>query len=704
MKKWLNLFVGLIITVSFAGCLNSSSSDDGENSLTVYSSMNHGFIEDLMAHFKETINDEMPNDHLLQGEVTAVLKVIGKVAQVAGKVKGKSDQNAFEASVLSDLSAIKDQLNGLEDQVKKGFNSVNAKLGESEVLDTWNSMCDSQLIVIDTAWNHYLDPDGIEGLINILDAEDAPDAEIYETAVADFIKSIESSGITNIEQALLDIRNHIDGSYSSILKQVVDYLSLQYIASYKDQEAFDSILASYLNFYMQMINYEIKGTILLSEYYNYTDVDADEVILTEDGYQTITSANAKRKIESFVSDLKKQLTSFVNCGERLISQFNGGDIYRDYEDSSNLVRNSNYFPYIDYFTKIAYGYENIFVFRLAWSEELVSNDPDGSKDFSDYEDLYEGLCDANTAVSFILKRNNSFINPEIDENNSLNLSCISTFKLYAEGDSTKSFNGGVRRYVFQGLPDSTLDLYMSQAGLTENFTFDFNSGFSENIHLFAARGASTFNPEDLLSENNPLSEFDNSPQCISFTFGAYLSRYEFLKGENFVDFTLYDSSKSYEQQAQLLYAAVTTDHYYVETSGNKHIEVDDDKASASFTVVPVDHTSTSEISDGDQVAMYVVYSHSDKAHHGYMYQNGRDSGDTIKFKEGMDNAIKFNIHKKYLFPSGKLYSNDTITKMNIFVLEAGDVCAHTMSADHDRRLEFYKKDYNHENNWFFIIE
>jgi hypothetical protein len=482
-----------------------------KNQLKVYSSMDHLFMEDLMTHFRETSLDDDGLQLLTASKVKSVIKLIGTVAQLAGKVDKKTAQNAFEASVFNDLSIIKEKLDNLEDQIEEGFNNVNAKLAECEVLDTWNSLCDNQLVVIDTAWNHYLDPDGIEGLINVVTEKNIVSAETYQDAVDDFVLAIESMGVTHIETALEDIKNHITGRYSSFTEQVVDYLSLEYIDAYKDPDVFDSILASYLNFYMQMIHYQLKGTILLAEYYNYTDVAPEDVVLTEDGYETITSETAKRKIESLLTDFETQLAYFVNGGERLISQFNAGDIYRAYEDPDDLVRNSDYFPFIDYFIKITYGYKNLFVFRLAWSEETAS----GDMAFPDYEALYEDLSDSDLDIGFVLDDGAYTYHPDADTDYPLNLSCISTFKLYAEGDSSTSFNGGVRRYVFTGFisqdsSDDAMELQMTDTDVSKSFLFEYNNVFSETIPLCAADGMEV-RFQDLLEQNNPLSIFENNP-------------------------------------------------------------------------------------------------------------------------------------------------------------------------------------------------
>ena len=724
MKKWLVLFVSVFLLFSFTGCLRPPTPEPQKDPLEIYASMNHGFLEELMEYFKSTQVESL--DISMDGQIAMeVLKVLGKVAQVAGKVKSNVDKKAFEDTVLSDLTAIKEQLDILEKQVADGFNSVNAKLAESEALDTWNSMCDNHLIVIDTAWNHYLNPNGIEGLINILDKTEEPATATYQSAVNSFINAIEGVGVYNIEQAMLDIRQHITGehSYSKILNQAVDYLALQNINNFKTEGFLDELLASYLNFYMQMINYELKGTILLAEYYNYTEVDPDNVILSDNEYVPVTSDTAKTKIESFIYDFKVQISSFTNCGERLISQFNRGDIYREYDYEDKLVRNSDYYPYIDSFIRLAYGFENVFVFRLAWSEELISHDPDqlinldGSSYASiDYSDLYNGLGgNLYSDVRFALKDGDSYHYPEIDEVNQDNLSCISKFKLYVEGDSTKSFSSGVRRYVFEQLPDNRelelfLDYYNSGL-LPEHFTFTYSPIVNEEIYLYAAKDGSEFEIDELLTENNPLEDFNNTqpPKVVSFTFGAYMSKYEFMTRiiedelrKIYIDLSLYSSSMTYEQQSELFYGATTERYYYVETSGNQHIEVNDDKEILGVTVVPVNHTTTSGVKDGDEVVMYLVYSHNGKSHHGYMYQNSHDQYSPIKFKEGMDNAIRFTMHKKYVYPSGKLYSNEKVNKMNLFVIETGDVCAHAKPRSDDSRLEFYSTDYNQEANWFFF--
>ena len=149
--------------------------------------------------------------------------------------------------------------------------------------------------------------------------------------------------------------------------------------------------------------------------------------------------------------------------------------------------------------------------------------------------MYNGLGgNLYSDVRFALKDGDSYHYPEIDEVNQDNLSCISKFKLYVEGDSTKSFSGGVRRYVFEQLPDNRelelfLDYYNSGL-LPEHFTFTYSPIVNEEIYLYAAKDGSEFEIDELLTENNPLEDFNNTqpPKVVSFTFGAYMSKYEFM--------------------------------------------------------------------------------------------------------------------------------------------------------------------------------
>lgn len=102
---------------------------------------------------------------------------------------------------------------------------------------------------------------------------------------------------------------------------------------------------------------------------------------------------------------------------------------------------------------------------------------------------------------------------------------------------------------------------------------------------------------------------------------------------------------------------------------------------------------------------YVGYpEYGDVKYPGYMYQDTHERDKAIKFKAKRDKAIEFNIHKKYIYPSGKLYTDDSsIRKMDMFMLVVDDVCAHGQ-ADDDHRLEFETIEYTNKNNWFFITE
>ena len=172
----------------------------------------------------------------------------------------------------------------------------------------------------------------------------------------------------------------------NLLDKFVDSASLDNINGYGSLEVSEDELANYLTFYTGLMFYQLKATILINEYANYF-VDYDNVILEEGYYQTYSSDTANKNNYSLIVALKEQLTPYLNSAERLISQFNRGDIYRQYY-SYNYVRNSDLYPFVDLLFGIVENYQNSFIFRLVWSEEQG--------------DFYTSLSEEN--VQFTLKK------------------------------------------------------------------------------------------------------------------------------------------------------------------------------------------------------------------------------------------------------------------------------------------------------------
>ena len=728
MKKCFFAVCLCVLFFSTNGCvLEFDSGDDDSDtngtvrvdSLQSYSAIDHVFLENLLDNFRTLGNVSVLSvgaDTQLQGEVTAVLKILGKVAQVAGKVKSKKDEDDFDSAALSDLDEIKNDLEDLDKKVTDGFSQILNEIKKSEFLDAWNSLADNHLTNIDTAWKYYLDADYKTGLLNKLSENDEATVEDFEKDVAAFVEHIDDYK-NSLDAALTNIEKHVSGEngFSKILYLYADYLSTNNGNGFKDKDVMDSVLSQYLYLYMDLVTYQIKATILLDEYYNYTEVDPGSVVLTEDNYTTVTSEEASDENQRLVVDLKKGLAQFLSNGERLISQFNSGDIYREYASDATAIRNSDFYPYIDSYIQTIYGCNNLFVLRLPWSEEAATNDPDavlegaqvtGKYGYNyNYQALFDGLKDSTGSLEFVLEDSAGTYRALVDEDHPDNLTTISTFELHPQGRTDLFFSAGLRRFVFANIPvNSTLHLsYSTDLDTSYRFIYSYSGqsyGASKyaDFNLYSPESID-FSIQDVLSKNNPLENIDKVSECVSYTFGAYMADFEY-KDTN----TLFDASKDYESQVEALYGPFSYDYYRVETSGNQHIELDGDKTACFFTVVPNDSGDMLPIYDGQKIVMYMAYIHNQPSnrHHGYMYQSSAESGNPIKFKEGMDNAIRFNIRKKYIFPSGKLFSNDTIKRFTYFMLEKGTLCVHSMSDDHDNRLEFYKSGAFSMNNWFFL--
>ena len=717
------LVVMVLCCLTVVGCIldfsGDGDGDSGTDNLTSYMAINHGFINDVIDSWRWDDNALMSQERerQLQGAASTAIKIVGKVAQIAIKIKDKQDKANFEDEVLSDLKDIKEELDDLDRKVTDGFAQILNEVKRSEFLDAWNSLSDNYLTKIDTVWDYYLNDAGT-GLVDKLAKLDSEESscEDVEDDVTAFIGHIQDYE-DDLKDALTNIEHHVSGTngFSKILSLYGDYLAGNNDCEFTDPDVMDSVLAQYLYMYMDLLAYQCRATILLDEYYNY-QLDSDEIILDEDGYNTVISDEARDQNAELLADLKNGLGVFLNNGERLISQFNAGDIYRNYTSRATAIRNSDWYPYIDVYIQTIYGYEDLFVFRLAWSEEAGSNDPDawledktvtGEYGYNyDYQSLFDGLANAGNTLDFFLldDTGSKYADPVTDADHSGNLSTISTFSLYPRGRTDKDFQAGVRRYVFVNLPtDKSLTLTF-QSDLQEYCTFKYSHGdfpyhnsdvYETHFYLYDPN-AVNFSMDGLLNDNNPLAASNFNPTTVSYTFGAYMVDFEYLADKN----TLFDSSLTYEEQIKSLYGPFNYEYYHVERSGNQHIEIAD-KQNCGFTIVP-DGDESTPICDGQQVVVYMMYRYNDKDHHGYMYQPTEKSDKTIKFKEGKDNAIRFNIEKKYIFPSGKLFSNNVIKQFNYFMLTNGDLCVHSMSDDHDNRLDYYDNNPFSMNNWFFL--
>lgn len=731
--KWVELALIIVCFVTLAGCdLDFSSNDNQSNEIAnidSYTDINHSFLKELLGTF-ETGEDEVLLEAApkLKGAIGTAIKIIGKVAQIAGKVKEKKNKADFQDEVLGDLQDIKEELDGLDNKVTAGFSQILSKVTEGIFLDEWNSMSDTYLTPIDTVWGYYLNDAGT-GLLDKLSNKDLS-VENMELYVTNFISQIQDYEDT-LQDALTNIEHHVSGtnSFSKILCQYGDYLSVNNSAEFADPDVMDTVLSQYLYLYTNLLFYQIKATTLLNEFYNY-QVDSDEVVLNEDGYQTVTSEDAKDQNRELHFALKNGLGVFLNTGERLISQFNAGDIYRRYSTRETAIRNSGWYPYIDAFISAYYGYDDVLVFRLVWSEEAGTNDPDawledktvtGEYGYNyEYQPLFDDLKNKNNALDFFLlgPSDEKYADPVTDVDFPDNLTTISLFSLHPRGSTAKNFQAGARRYVFADVdPDASLTLTYESSGIDTYYDFKYshgdfpyhNSDVKEKRFTLYEPGSVVFTMNSLLDENDPLSELSLNAATVSYTFGAYLTSFEYLAEAN----TLFDSSKTYEDQIKALYCPFDYGRFNVETSGNQHIETTFNKANCGFTIVPDDIPDDEDLStpicDGQEVVVYMMYTHHDKEHHGYMYQPTTKSGKSIKFKEGKDKAIRFNIEKKYIFPSGKLFSDEVIKQYNYFMLTKGDLCTHAVVTNDPWRdlSDAYLLEYDDDNafsmsNWLFL--
>ncbi len=94
--------------------------------------------------------------------------------------------------------------------------------------------------------------------------------------------------------------------------------------------------------------------------------------------------------------------------------------------------------------------------------------------------------------------------------------------------------------------------------------------------------------------------------------------------------------------------------------------------------------------DGEEVGINFLFKKGYEYHYSEINENNSE------------NLSCISIFKLYVESDLTRPLNGRVNRMNLFLLEAGDVCMHAMSDDHERRLEFYSKNYGLNNNWFFF--
>lgn len=681
MKKCFFITCICILFCSLIGC--NSGDDSDQVNLDSYSAIDHSFLNSMMDDFRTeenvvtlTSGAEAP----VGGAVAGSFKLFGKVAQIAGKVHTIQAANDFRSSVLSDLNGIKSGLKDIDTKITNGFNAIHAKLDSNAFANIWNQLANPHLVNIDNAWKYYLDEAPGNryslGLLNKLSVRD-PTVEVFEKAVNEFNIAIEPK-MDNIDVALTAIQSQITGYGVNLTSKILDLyvtaLSSNNGTTFDSEILMEDVLTQYLYMYSNLLLYQTKALILMAEYYNYKVIDeSDQINLDPTGYTTVTSDRSKAMNRNAIYEFKKQLVPFLNSGERLISQFNSGDIYREYGDRDTPIKNSDFYPYIDSYIKTFYGGDfiyNLFVFRLVWSEEAATNDPDAENQYKEvsgpynynYKALFDDLKDPNKKLHFYLDENThraSRYYPIIHPNVAKNLTGISTFTLHPQGYVDKEFNAGLRRFVFIRLP-SGLNLKLNYTtDLTESYRFNYTPEGTKVAYFKLYEPKSVeFKMLNLLLDQNPLRSINYKYSCLSYTFGAYMAEFEYKN-----KFMLPKVGKK-SSDVSYLYNASSDDRYKMNypADGYAYSELKRfSKANnAKYAVGSYDET---EVYDGLGVVLFgydtdrstpMTFGVGKYATGEKLRSNGREKNFTIK--------------KKYIFPSGKLFSDDVIKKDTFFML------------------------------------
>ncbi len=679
LKRWFIFFVLIALVLPFAGCLSPSNpEEDIDVNLDTYSSLDFDFLKDFFNQMNVEI-DSLYGTSSQDGLVIPVsIKTIGKVVQMASKAVKNKKEKEFMETVVYDINQIITKLDGMETKMTASFNSVLAAISDASLSDAINSLND-HISIIDNGWAKYLGDYNrftgeklADGYLDIVSATNVS-SETLSNETDYFINYI-STDVENhsYQNAITAIRNMITqplilGQFN-ILDKFVDSASLDNINDFGNLDTAEDELANYLTFYTGLMFYQIKATILMNEYANYF-VDYDNVILEDDYYQTYDSDTANKNNSSLMVALNEQLTPYLNSSERLISQFNSGDIYRQY-GYGDKIRNSDLYPFVDLLFGIVKNYQNFLIFRLVWSEE--------QSDFN--------ISLTEEDVQFTLKNYYSE-NIPIDSN----YTKTSTFKLYSKGNASDSFIGGVKRFVFTDVPyyeNLTVSLQSENKKLTDN-------GCSRNFYLYFPNEIE-FDIDDLINDNNPLENYgvNISPESASYTFGAFTSE---ITNSSYMygDFSLYN-----EKEALKLDRVFGGSTYYIQYSHG-------------MTTYPVSFSLDLEndddniINSGDKVKCWCKSSgfggYNDD-HEGYLsvYKKSGKGNHITVHSEGND-TLTCNVIKVNHTPSGILFNDDIIRSGDIFILEFRD--GKSMIGDtgekYNRLMENIHPDRNDTKNWLY---
>ncbi len=668
MKKMVVIFIFVLFFFLFTGCFNPNPAKDiPKVSLKTYSSLDFNFI----GNFISQLNTSGEINNTLPGSSSNGSLSFGKVLQIFGKILNAKAEKQFMETVVNDLNKIIYKLDNMEMQMTASFNVVLSAISDASLSEAINQL-NNHITVIDNGWEKYIGKydnatgekltDGYLDLVS--ESEISTQTLSNET---DYFINYISTDVENhsYQNAITAIRNMItqpliSGQFN-ILDKFVDSISLDNINSFGNITAAENALANYLTFYTGLMFYQMKATILMNEYENY-HVNFDDVILEEGYYETFDSDNAKKNNSDLLADLKEQLTNYLNSGERLITQFNKGDLCRQYS-LEDKIRNSDLYPYLDLLFEVIQNYQNTFIFRLVWSDEQASFNTDLT----------------NEDVQFDLQ-NASGENLEMDNN----YSKTSVFKLYSKGDAVNSFNGGIKRFVINNVPENE-NLTLKLTGENKTLT---DEGCDKSYSIYFLQTTQfTFN--DILNDNNPLKDVNSAPKSLSYTFGA------FSYGPCNPDSYIFGNFSFYSNKNPVLMESIC--------SGSTYYLQDTKKHPITFHLLLVNDDGI--INSGDEVNCWCKspnYGHNEGEGYLSAYK-GEGKSHHITIHPKIEDSITFNVLKVNHTPLGNLLSDDIIRADDIFILEFnnGNSMVGDTGEKYHRLMENLNPNKDDTKNWLY---
>ena len=213
MKKWLVLFVTVILMFSFTGCLKPPDPSPKDfNPLEIYSENDLSYFSEIFSFFKSCSPESDLNEENQMDSGFITKKLVGQVVQGLLNLKKNQDLKNYEQVVLVELNKMQNDLDSLIVKVNDGFNDLDQALSEIS-FDSAMYNLNPDLNNITNFWdNNYLNSnENSNVLINYITKHS--EAGDLSTST---IQSVTDNFIESLNQKMSETGNTLENSLNNI--------------------------------------------------------------------------------------------------------------------------------------------------------------------------------------------------------------------------------------------------------------------------------------------------------------------------------------------------------------------------------------------------------------------------------------------------------------------------------------------------------